>query len=420
VSGTSGAGSYRAVLALPYALRTFVPALLGRLSYGLLPLATLFTVHHATGSFTAAGAAVAAYGVTGLLMPLKARLIDRYGQRRVLPPLAGAGGTALAALAISAGTGQHAAVLIALAALAGVALPPLGPSMRATWRKLTEGTELKQRAFALDSICEETLWLVGPLVAGVMLEVAAARTALLVAAGLNVVGTLLMVSSPILRQPPTTERQTPRRLGAGPLAVSGLRQLALVIGASALGIAMAYTAIAATAAGHESPSAAGYIEAGIALGSVAGGLLWGRRRHTRRRSTHLAGLLAYVAIGMLAASLATGNLLGLGAAMTVVGVGIAPLFVVAFLAADEIVPDHQRTESSTWVNTANNVGSAIGAAVAGVVVDRLSGTVGFVLSGGLLALVAAVTFVAARRIDVDPAAGRAGTGSERRSDPSGR
>src|ERR1017187_8518809 len=40
------------------------------------------------------------------------------------------------------------------------------------------------------------------------------------------------------------------------------------------------------------PGAAGYIEAAIALGSVAGGLLWGRRRHTRTHSTHLAGLVA--------------------------------------------------------------------------------------------------------------------------------
>jgi hypothetical protein len=41
VSSTSRAGSYRDVLLLPNALRTFAPALLGRLSYGLLPLSTL-------------------------------------------------------------------------------------------------------------------------------------------------------------------------------------------------------------------------------------------------------------------------------------------------------------------------------------------------------------------------------------------
>ena len=106
--------------------------------------------------------------------------------------------------------------------------------------------------------------------------------------------------------------------------------------------------------------------------------------------------------------------------MAVTGLGIAPLFVVAFLAADEVVPDHQRTESSTWVNTANNVGSAGGAAAAGVIVDQLPGAIGFAVGGGLLAVVAGVTYLAARALDAGPAATPAESASERQSDPSGR
>src|ERR1700712_1531288 len=82
------AGSYRAVLGLPFALRTFVPALGGRLAYGLLPLATLFTILDATGSYATAGVALGLFGLTSVLMPAKARLIDRFGHRRTLPPLA--------------------------------------------------------------------------------------------------------------------------------------------------------------------------------------------------------------------------------------------------------------------------------------------------------------------------------------------
>ena len=54
--GTTRAGSYRDVLLLPHALRTFVPALFGRLSYGLLPLSALFTIQQSTNSFATAGA----------------------------------------------------------------------------------------------------------------------------------------------------------------------------------------------------------------------------------------------------------------------------------------------------------------------------------------------------------------------------
>src|ERR1700761_8841573 len=88
MSRATGAGSYRAVLTLPFALRTFVPALGGRLAYGLLPLASLFTVLHVTGSYRPAGRALAVFGLTSIVLPAKARLADRFGQRRTLPALA--------------------------------------------------------------------------------------------------------------------------------------------------------------------------------------------------------------------------------------------------------------------------------------------------------------------------------------------
>jgi hypothetical protein len=81
--GPAAAGSYRAVLSLPSALRTFVPALGGRLAYGLLPLATLFTVQQTTGSYAAAGLALAVFGLASITLPAKSRLADVHGQRRV-------------------------------------------------------------------------------------------------------------------------------------------------------------------------------------------------------------------------------------------------------------------------------------------------------------------------------------------------
>ena len=74
MSRATRAGSYRDVLLLPSALRTFVPALAGRLAYGVFPLATLFAVHQATGSYATAGLAVAAFGLASITLPAKARL----------------------------------------------------------------------------------------------------------------------------------------------------------------------------------------------------------------------------------------------------------------------------------------------------------------------------------------------------------
>lgn len=63
------------------------------------------------------------------------------------------------------------------------------------------------------------------------------------------------------------------------------------------------------------------------------------------------------------------------------------------------VPETGRTEATTWVNTANNIGSAAGAAAAGAVVDQLGASTS--LLAGALVLVSAVpvVLVSQRRID---------------------
>ena len=374
------------MLLLPSALRTFVPALLGRLSYGLLPLSLLFTVQQSTNSFATAGAAVAIFGLASLSMPYKARLVDRFSQRRILPPLAV--GCSAALLVIASTTSS-----LVLVAAAGLLAPPLGPSMRSNWRLLTDGSALKERAYALDAVSEECLFLGGPLLAGALISVVSAPAALGCSAGLMVVGTLAMVTSPVTRH--TTVAPATRH-PLGPLVIPGLRRILVVIMVTASGVSLAYLCVAGVAqrAGH--PGAAGYVEAAIALGSVTGGLLWARRSHTRSWSTHLGGLIAVLAAGLLAASFAT-NLLVLGVVMGAAGVAVAPLFVVSYLAADNVTPPHQRTEASTWINTANNLGSSAGSALAGLLIQRTTPSHGFLAGGVLLTLVAAIVWVSGVR-----------------------
>lgn len=389
MSRTTRAAGYRAVLALPYASPTFAAALTGRLAYGLLPLSLLFTVQSATGSFATAGMIVAVFGATSLLLPYKSRFVDRHGQRRVLPALAAASAAALVTMAVLAWSGvESRAAYVALGAVAGAAAPPLGPAMRSTWRTLTAGTGLKERAYSLDSVCEEALYLIGPMLVGFLLAAASGAAALAGTALLLVVGTVAMVCAPTARRDGPPQPGNSARFGVGPLRACGFPPVVTTIFATAAALSVAYTCIAARAQEQGSPSAAGYIEAAIACGSVTGGLLWGRRTHRRGRMTQLGVLVAYLAAGVLLAG-AVPDLLSLGALMAVTGAAIAPTFVVAYLAADELAPADQRTEASTWVNTANNLGSALGAGAGGVLIENAGAGVGFGAGGMLLAATAA-------------------------------
>jgi predicted MFS family arabinose efflux permease len=56
----------------------------------------------------------------------------------------------------------------------------------------------------------------------------------------------------------------------------------------------------------------------------------------------------------------------LGVVLAFAGVAVAPLFVVSYLASDDVTPAQQRTQASTWINTANNLGSSAGASIAGL------------------------------------------------------
>jgi len=98
--GVNNAGSIRMVMSGPAVPRTFAFALVGRLAYGLLPLCLLFTIRDASNSFAVAASASAALAFATMAMPFQARLVDRYGQRRVLPLYATSYVTALITTAI--------------------------------------------------------------------------------------------------------------------------------------------------------------------------------------------------------------------------------------------------------------------------------------------------------------------------------
>lgn len=99
------------------ALRIFIPALIGRLSFAMVTLALLFAVHQSTHSFAVAGAATGAFGLVNVIAsPYRARLVDRRGQRFALNTLAVGFAAGLSMIAaVTAQTAPSAGLLIGLA-----------------------------------------------------------------------------------------------------------------------------------------------------------------------------------------------------------------------------------------------------------------------------------------------------------------
>ncbi|MFJ7148363.1 MFS transporter [Streptomyces sp. NPDC100445] len=403
--------SYAAVLRVPHARHAFTAVLAARLSYGTVGLAALLSVTRATGSIAVSGAVLSLYGATTVfLMPPRAALIDRHGPRRVLPPMSALYGALLSVLAfLTWRPGAAVAPIAVCAALAGACAPPLGPTMRALWSRLVQDRDLVRRAYSLDGVAEELLFVSGPAVVGVLVGFTPPAAGLLLSAVLNVAGTCVFVRSPALPGP---------RPGSGRPERGGLRAaLPPVVVALGTGLSLSAVELLVMAFATERsydialvPWVLGALSAGSALGGLAhGAVRW--RASTRARLCRFAAGLGLV---LVPAGLAPG-LWTLAGAMVVAGAFVAPALTTAYLLADETAAEGARTRAGAWVNMGVNAGSSAGALVAGVLAGRLSSAVCFALAGGvalLSALAVAGHTRRATRSDANPSApgSRTGTG----------
>ena len=392
---------YRALLDDRRLVRTFALVTVGRFGYALLPLCLLFTVARSTRLFGTAATALASYGISGLVMPVQARLLDRFGQRRVLPAAATGFVVALAVTAVMGSLAVRGAGAWVVASLAcGLTAPSLGPSMRAQWRGAT-GPDTRAAAYSLDAVVEEVAFLVGPVVASVVLALGPAwhgvvAVALLIPVG--VVGLVLSPFAPAPRPDGPLRRDVDRR---GPLRGGAFRRLLLVMALAGAATGSTLTAVAALADGAGRPSATGLVEAAAGVASVAGGLWWGSRRRPRPWRHDLAALLG-ARVPLLLGCALLPRLWAVGVFVALAGLTVSPLYVVGFSAGDQVTDPQHHTEASTWITSVNNVGISLGTASIGWVYAGTSAAVAFgavaaVTAAGALACLPGTWFTGRRR-----------------------
>ncbi|WP_042393867.1 MFS transporter [Streptacidiphilus carbonis] len=390
-----GGASYRAVLALPHARSLFGAAMLARLCYGVLPLPLLLTLRQATGSYAAAGTAVGLFGLlAALLGPARARLVERRPGTLLL--LAGAYAALLATVSVIGRTGAESWVAITLAGLTGLVPPPVGPLMRVLWGTLATDPGLRQRALGLDTVSESAVFAAGPAIGGTLIAAASAPVALAACAGLVLAGFAALAAA-IRRAParlhPTTGSAR-RGRGHHLLRTPGFAAVLLVVLGSACAVAaLEIGAVAVWGAGRTGALLTGYSVAG-----VVGGLAYARRswRSSPARRMVLLGAVGAVcfALPVLVPSAGVG-------AVAFLGIGICEdaQLVTAYLVVDATVADGARMEAGAWVNTVFNLGSALGSACAGALLDR----------SGPGAVFLAAAAVAGAAVCAAAAGGRSGT-----------
>lgn len=382
-------GGYSEVLRTRGALRVFLPALAGRMSFAMVTLSLLYSVQSSTHSFAAAGAATGAFGFANVIgSPHRARIVDRLGQRRALNVLAASYSAGLLILAmLTAARGTPAWTLVTVSALVGALPPPLGAAMRVVWSALTPVGLLRTRAYSIDAVSEELLFTTGPLITATIISAASPPAGLLVTAVVALLGTLGMTSSTTSKS--IKPAKAPPHKTNRPLAQPGF--VAVLVALFGIGIVLGTVELAAPAVASQQGSIdlAGILLAAFAAGSALGGLLYGRR------AWKIALVSRLIISGALMTLLST--LLVFAPTVTVLGIGLAavgfflaPSLVTGYLLADDITAPEVRTEASTWINAAVNAGAAAASAGVGVIVDSFTPHTGFLVGATTAFVVIAV------------------------------
>ncbi|MFG2435188.1 MFS transporter [Streptomyces sp. NPDC048508] len=396
MSGSSPRPSYAALFRIPHARRTFAAALTGRLSYGLVSLAMMLSTTHATGSYAVAGTVMALFGAAGVfLSPARAALIDRHGARRALIPMASLYAGLLTAFAATAWRpGAPALVIGALAVAAGTCTPPLGPTMRTVWSRLVPDEKLLRRAYSLDGVLEEVLFVSGPLLVGAVVQWAPPAAAVVLSALLVWAGTLAFVLSPAVAgvRPAEAGAGRDERRWRGGRALAQPVVVALGVGLSLGAVDLLVLAFAEQH--HHGAQTVAWVLAALSLGSAVGGLLNGAVDWRLSPGARLPLTAGGLGLALLAAAFAP-DLGTLTAAVACAGFFVAPALTTSYLIADAAAPPGFRTQAGAWVNTAVNAGSSGGAAGVGLLVGQVSLGWCFAISGAVSLTAALVSLRAA-------------------------
>lgn len=369
--------SYRA-LARCAPLTFFPLGFLARLPYAITPLGTLLLLRDATGSHSFAGVAAGTQSIAIAGAGFAAgALTARFGARRLGMVLA-VGNAAAVALLLGATAAGSRPAMVGGAVLVGLTQAHVGLLVRVHWsRALGRGTPLLRTAFAYESAADELSFVVGPAAVGLLAAVRPGDGPLLGMALLLLAATLPFASR-------YTGAVTPRRTGRSTRGMAPLVASMVAVGAI-------FGSIQATATAY-APGAAGLLYACLGAGSAVAGVAYAWLPVRFRLETRQVVFSVTLVLGMVVLATSPWPVVG----VLVAGCAIAPYMITLYARTDVLAPPARLPVAMAVLGAGGPVGTAIGQAVTGWLVDGPGLAVAWSVPAGFAAagLLVAVTTAA--------------------------
>lgn len=363
---------YLSVFRKPHAFSTFFFGMIGRIPMAMNTVAIVFLVSDARDSFGLAGLASAFYTLANAFVgPRVGRLADRIGTKKVILPLVGF--NAIATLGLVLTVEQSIAAILLFSALAGATFPVFGSFTRTRWgRSLSDPRDLGS-ALSIESVLDETAYIVGPAFAGLLFAFFSSQSPLLAGVVFAVIGAVGIALS-------STDHGGVARVAedhtGGILGITYVKTLFV----SLIGLGMLFgsnfVVIIAVATEVGRAPDGGLWVALYPLGSAVSGIAYGMV-HWKIPSN-----IRYT-VSLAAMTLFTSGILFFQDVDTIAfwivvsGLAIGPTLISANALLKELVPQSRLNESFALLGASISIGLTLGSALSGLIVSEFGGWFGF-------------------------------------------
>ena len=369
-------------------------AFIARLPFAMMVVGVLTVVVSARGSLSFAGLASAMVGLgTATVGPLLGAAADRFGQRSVLLLAGAANGLLLAGFAWAVYSTLSNAVVLAVAFFIGTTAPQVGPMSRTRLvRIITERLAPARRirtfnsTMAYESAADETVFVVGPFLVGLLASLVAPWLPLVAAGVLTIVFVTAFALHPTGAVQPRHDDHAAEVAPLRSLAHPGL--VSVIVGIFGIGLFFGTTLTALTAFMDDqgTPERAGLVYGVMGVGSAALALavaLFPARFTLRARWLVFSALILAGTITLPFA----GTVTHIVVALAVIGIGVGPSLVTQYSIGSMLSPAGRSTTVMTILGSAVIVGQSIGSASTGIVAERQGSAAALALPAAAAALV---------------------------------
>lgn len=368
VGSLAASARYVSLFDAPGAVRFVVAGFVARLTVSMSSLGLVLALSRQHG-YGLAGSVTGLFSLaSAIAAPRIGRMYDRHGQSRILPALALVFGTALGLMICATARDWPTWTLFPLAALAGAALPVVGPLIRARWTALYRGSEKLRSSYAFEAATDEAVYIVGPILVTALATGLGPLAGLAAVLGCALSGTLALAAQRATEPEPALD--APARGTAKVMRLPAMRTLfAVMLGVGGVFGSMEIVTVGfASHEGHRGSS--GLLLSLWAISSLVTGLVYGAVtvRAALHRRFELA--VAAFALGMTPLLLAR-SILGLSLLLVVAGLAMSVTLVTAMEVVERVVPRASLTEGISWYSGGIGLGMTLGGAAGGWAVDRL-------------------------------------------------